>query len=47
VPLLRKALLIFGANLLLSAPLPLDSEQTAKPVPREAVRVQFNDIAAA
>ena len=44
--LLRKAFLIFGANLLLSAPL-LNSEQAARPQPREAGRVQFNEVAAA
>jgi len=45
--LLRKASLIFGANLLLlSAPMLLDSEQAARPGPREAGRVQFNDVAA-
>src|SRR5665811_2224317 len=45
--LLRKAFLIFGANLLLlSAPSPLDSEQAARPGPREAGRVQFNNVAA-
>src|ERR1043165_2228646 len=46
--LLRKAFLIFGANLLLlSALLPLYSELAAKPQPREAARVQFNQVAAA
>src|SRR4051794_29693402 len=44
--LLRKALLILAANvLLLAALLPLYSEQAAKPRP-PAERVQFNDIAA-
>ena len=44
---LRKAFLIFGANLLLlSALLPLNSEQAARPQPREAGRVQFNEVAA-
>ena len=44
--LLRKAFLIFGANLLLSAPSPLNSEQAARPEPRAAGRVQFYDVAA-
>ena len=45
--LLRKALLIFAANLLLiAALLPLKSEQAAKPEPREAGRVQFKEVAA-
>src|SRR5437870_3196398 len=44
--LLRKAFLIFGANLLLlSAPLPLFDEQAAKSEPR-AGRVQFIEVAA-
>ena len=45
MPLLRKAFLIFGANLLLSAPL-LNSGQAARPQPREAGRVQFYEVAA-
>ena len=42
---LRKASLIFGANLLLLSA-PFYSEQAARPEPREAGRVQFNEIAA-
>ena len=41
----RNALLIFGANLLLSALLPLHSQQAARPQPPPG-RVQFNEVAA-
>jgi len=43
--MLRKAFLIFGANLmLLYAPLPLNSEQAAGPEPRKDGRVQSNGV---
>jgi hypothetical protein len=44
MPLLRNVCLIFGVNLLLFA---VYSEQAAKPAPRAAGRVQFNEVAAA
>src|SRR5437763_161895 len=46
VLLIRRAFLIFGANLLLSAPLPLNSEQAVRPAAREAGAVQFHEVAA-
>src|ERR1700686_2743427 len=44
MPLLRNLCLIFGVNVLLFA---VYSEQAARPAPREAGRVQFNEVATA